>query len=114
MALNRVFDVKNLGTAFVSLLCMTLYGSAFAAEHLEIQVQLNTTWRSRTQTNKHEVTAICVLGTNDWYIGGQFQQNARIEYWQTGATILERQVINSGMYLEQAKDYVSEKMGAKP
>jgi hypothetical protein len=106
-------NCNSLALTLLSAVIITA-NSLLAAEHLEIQVQLNTTWRSQTQTNKHEITATCVLGTNDWYIGGQFLQNARVDYWQTETSILERQIINSGMYLEQAKDLLSEKVGGKP
>ncbi len=111
----RAFEMKRLlkssGGKLVFLLIVSAIQSTFAAEHLEIQIKLHTTSKTQTQTNEHEITALCVLGTNDWYISGQFLRNAHVEYWSTGTTILERKVINKGMYWEQTKDFISEKLG---
>jgi len=107
------YQPKCLVAVISWLLWLSFIASAFAAEHLEIRVRLNTTWKSQTQTNEHETIAICVLGTNDWYISGQFLKNANVEYWLIGTNVLERQVITSSMYLEQAKDFISEKIGTK-
>ena len=101
--------------AFISmLLFMSVVAPTFAADHLEIRVRLNTTFTSQTRTNEHEVTALCIFGTNDWYISGPFMENARMEYWLMGTNVFERQTITSSMYLQQAKDFISEKIGTKP
>jgi len=96
-----------------SLLSLLVIAPAFAADHLEIRTRLHGTWEAQTTTNEHETTVICVVGTNDWYISGQFLKNASVEYWLTGTEVLERKVITSSMYLEQAKELISEKLGTK-
>jgi len=111
--LARKYRPKSLAANLSLLLFLSVVPPASAAEHLEIQIRLNSTFKSPRQTNEHEKTAICILGTNDWYISGAFTQNADIEYWLTGTTVLERRTINSSMYLQQAKDYLSEKIGTK-
>lgn len=113
MSLLRTYQPKSFVAVISLLLWLSFIASAFAAEHLEIRIRLNTTWKSQTQTNEHETLAICVLGTNDWYISGQFLQNANVEYWLIGTNVLERKVITSSMYMEQAKDFISEKIGTK-
>jgi len=93
------------------LLCLAAIGPASAADHVEIRIRLQTTWASPTVTNEYEGTAICVLGTNDWYISGEFLKNARVEYWLTGTNVLERKMITSNMYGQRAKDFISETLG---
>ena len=90
---------------------MSAAASAFAAEHLEIQIRLDSTFESPTRTNEYEVTAVCILGTNDWYISGRFMENAKVEYWLIGTNVFERTTITSSMYVKQAKDFISQKIG---
>jgi hypothetical protein len=85
-----------------------------AAEYVEIKVELNSTWRSKHQTNNVARTATCIVGTNDWYIAGNFLKNAHVEYWLVGSNVMELRKITSGMYLEQFKDFVSEKILRQP
>src|SRR5687768_4720497 len=113
MNLLGTFQPRFLVAVISLLLWLSFIASAFAAEHFEIRMTLNTTWKSQTQTNEHETIAICVLGTNDWYISGQFLRNANVEYWLIGTNVLEHKVITSSMYLKQAKDVISEKIGTK-
>jgi hypothetical protein len=101
------------GALAALLLLMSVAASAFAADHLEIQIRLDSTFESPARTNEHEVTAICILGTNDWYISGQFMENAQVEYWLIGTNVFERQTVTSSMYVQQAKDMISEKLGTK-
>src|ERR1051325_4468203 len=81
-----------------------------AAEYVEITTELNSTWISPPITNYFSNTATCVIGTNDWYISGDFLKNAHVEYWLVGTNVVERKVITSSMYLQQAKDIISEKL----
>jgi hypothetical protein len=37
-------------------------------------------------------------------------KNARVEYWLVGTNVVERKVITSSMYLQQAKEIISEKI----
>jgi hypothetical protein len=81
-----------------------------AANYTEITVELNSTWQSQSRTNQRRVTGTCLVGSNDWYIAGDFLQNAKVEYWLVGKNVVERKLITSSMYLEQAKQYASEKI----
>ena len=113
MNLLRTYQSKSLVAVISFLLWLSFIASAFAAEHLEVRIRLNTTWKSQTQTYEQETIATCVLGTNDWYISGQFLKNANVEYWLIGTNVIERKEISSSMYLAQAKDFISEKIGTK-
>lgn len=85
------------------------------AEYVEITTELNFTWHSPTRTNHHSYFATCIVGTNDWFIAGDSLNNADVEYWLVGTNVVERKVITTSMYLQQAKDIVSEKiLGKKP
>jgi hypothetical protein len=114
MTLPRKYRSGALAANISLLLLMTVVASSLAADHLEIQVRLNSIFRSPARTNEYNVTATCILGTNDWYISGQFAENANHEYWLKGTKVFERQTITSSMYVKQAKDYISEKLGTKP
>lgn len=86
-----------------------------AAEYVEITTELNSTWHSSTTTNHYSNIATCIVGTNDWFISGDFLKNADVEYWLVGTNVVERKVITTSMYLQQAKNIVSEKiLGRKP
>jgi hypothetical protein len=83
--------------------------------YTEIMVELNSTWRSPTLTNHHSVVATCIVGSNDWYFSGDFTQNARVDFWLIGTNVVEYSTITSSMYVEQAREYVGEKiLGEKP
>lgn len=114
MILVRKYQPRTLAANISLLLFMTFVASTFAAGHLEIQIRLNTTFKSPTQTNEDEKTAICILGTNDWYISGPFVKNADVEIWLIGSNVIERETITSSMYFQRAKDLISEKIGTKP
>lgn len=79
-----------------------------AADSVEIKIELNSTWKSQTKTNQHTKTARCVVGTNGWYIAGDFIENAATAYWLIGTNVIEHRIITSSMYLRQAEDFVSE------
>jgi hypothetical protein len=113
MILLHKFPYGALATTIALLLLMSVAASAVAADHFEIQVKLDSTFESPARTNEHEVTAICILGTNDWYISGQFMDNAQVEYWLIGTNVFERKTVTSSMYVQQAKDMISEKLGTK-
>ena len=86
-----------------------------AADYTEIMVELNSTWRSRTLTNHHSVAATCIVGSSNWFFSGDFQKNAKVDYWLIGTNVVEYQTITSSMYVAQAKEFVSEKiLGEKP
>jgi len=86
-----------------------------AADYVEITIELNSTWRSQRTTNHHGTTARCIVGSNDWHISGDFLRNAKVDYWLVGTNVIEHRIITSSMYIEQAKDFVSEKiLGQKP
>jgi hypothetical protein len=85
-------------------------GAAQDFRYVEIKLELDSTWHFGKRTNYHHFAATCVTSTNDWYISGDFSTNARVEYWFTGANILERRLITSGMYLERASEYISQKV----
>ena len=51
-----------------------------AADYVEIAVELKSTWTSQSKTNHHTKTARCVVGTNGWYIAGNFLENAEAHY----------------------------------
>ena len=69
-----------------------------AADYVEIAVELKSTWTSQSKTNHHTKTARCVVGTNDWYIAGNFLENAEAHYWLIGTNVIERR-INDGLRL---------------
>jgi hypothetical protein len=79
-----------------------------AVEYVEIKAELDSTWQPQTQTNHHSKTALCTVGTNAWFISGDFAANARIAYWLLGTNIIEQTTITSSMYFRQAEDFVSE------
>ena len=99
---------------FLIALLVVLHPAARCEDYLEIKTDITSTFESSAGTNFHRsihrVMATCVVGTNDWFIAGDFSQNAHIEYWLVETNIAERTTINSGMYLERAKDLVSEKL----
>ncbi len=96
----------------VCALLLTISGRmVYGGDYLEITVELKSKWESSTMTNFNEATARCVVSTNDWYITGDFVRNAKEEYWLAGSNIIKRRTITSSMYLEQAKDFVLEKLG---
>ncbi len=102
---------------FNVLLCILVIVpiSIRAADYVEITIELNSTWRSQTTTNHHGTTARCIVGSNDWHISGDFLRNAKVDYWLVGTNVIEHRIITSSMYIEQAKDFVSEKiLGQKP
>lgn len=82
-----------------------------AAEEMEIKVELESTWQSPTTTNHHRApTVTCIVGTNGWYISGDFSKNAKTDYWLVGTNVIEHTLITSSMFAERAKDFVSEKI----
>jgi hypothetical protein len=81
-----------------------------AADYVSITVELNSTWQAQTTTNHHTETATCIVGDNDWFISGDFLKNARIDYWLVGSNVIEHKIITSSMYVEQAKEFVSDKI----
>jgi hypothetical protein len=50
------------------------------------------------------------VGSSDWFISGDFAKNAKYDYWLIGTNVVEYQTITSSMYVEQAKEFVSEKI----
>lgn len=102
---------KNFASFASLLFSLAAISPGLAHDYLEIRIKLSSTWAASTRTNEHEATAVCVLGTNDWYISGQFLRNAHLEYWLIGTNVVERKEINSNMYLKRAEDYVLEKLG---
>jgi hypothetical protein len=98
--------------AVTLLLLNALFASRAVAakDHLEFELELSATWETAAKTNHHHVTATCVVGTNDWFIAGNFLTNARVEYWLVGASIAERRTITSSI----GRDDVSEKPGRGP
>jgi hypothetical protein len=97
MILVRKYQSRALAANISLLLFMSVVAPTFAADYLEIQISLDTTFKSPTQTNDHEITAICILGTNDWYISGPFVSNANVEIWLTGTNVIERQTTTSSV-----------------
>jgi hypothetical protein len=86
-----------------------------ASDHVEITVELNSTWRSQWLTNQHSVRATCIVSSNDWFISGSFLKNAKVDYWLVGTNVVEHRTITISMYVEQAKEFVSEKfLGQNP
>ena len=86
-----------------------------AEDYTEITVELNSTWQSLSLTSHRRATATCIVGTNTWFFSGDFLKNAKVEYWLVGTNIVEQRTITSSMYLEQAKEFVSEKvLGQNP
>ena len=96
----------NMAVLILALAPLTIR----AADYAEITVELSSTWRSNGTTNHHSVTATCVVGSNYWFISGEFLKNAKIDSWLVGDRIAEYQTITSGMYFEHAKEFVSEKV----
>lgn len=97
----------TIGLALFSWGCQP---SARGEDFLEIITEMASTFENPARTNVNKVAVTCVVGTNEWYIAGDFSENARIEYWLVGTNIAERTTITSGMYLERAKELFSEKV----
>jgi hypothetical protein len=97
MILVRKYQSRALASNISLLLFMSVVAPTFAADYLEIQISLDTTFKSPMRTNEQERAAICILGTNDWYISGEFMMNASIEIWLVGTNVIERQTIASSM-----------------
>ena len=114
MILVPKHQLRTFPATISLLLFLSVVASTFAADHLEIKIKLNTTWTSPTHTNENDITVTCILGTNDWYISGQFMKNARVEYWLIGSNVIERKTITSSMYLQQAENFISEKIEKHP
>lgn len=81
-----------------------------AAEYAAIEVELNSTWESANTTNRHSITASCVVGPDDWFISGDFLKNARVDCWLIGTNVVEHRVVTSSMHLQRARDFVSERI----
>jgi hypothetical protein len=62
---------------------------------MEITVELDSTWRSRTTTNHHHHTGKCVVGADGWSITGDFLKNSVVDYWASGTNIIERILFTS-------------------
>jgi len=100
--------------ALLSLINMTAT-RIHAAENVEITAELDSFYPSGTTTNHFSVTVICVVSTNHWFIRGNFLRNADVYFWFTGTNVVEHKIITDSMYLQGAKDFVSEKFrGQKP
>jgi hypothetical protein len=100
--------------ALLSLLTM-MATRIHAAENVEITAELDSFYPSGTTTNHFSVTVTCVVSTNNWFIKGNFLRNADAYFWLIGTNVVEHRVITDSMYLQRAKDFVSEKFpGQKP
>src|ERR1051325_8714746 len=105
----RLIRTIRLGPAFaLSAALLVIAPDIHAAEYVEISAELNSTWQSRTTTNLSLKTTRCISGTDGWFISGDFLKNAKIDYWLFGTNVIEQTTVSSSMYLEQAKDFVSE------
>jgi hypothetical protein len=104
------------GRAFFLFTTLIIVATAIhAAEYVEISTELNSTWRSGARISHQSIIAICVVGTNDWSISGNFTRNTKNDYWLFDTNVIERRTITSSMYLQQAKDLYLEKiMRQKP
>lgn len=94
------------------LLCAVMVAPLLvrAADHVEFKVELDATWESQSRTNRHKMTATCVVGSNDWFISGNFSKNGQVSYWLVGTNEVEENIITSSMYRERAEDFVHEKI----
>jgi hypothetical protein len=79
-----------------------------AAEYVEITIDLDSTWQSRTKTNHYSRTARCIVGTNVWFFEGDFLGNAKAGYWLIGTNVIEHIIITSSMDGRPAGQFVSE------
>lgn len=105
---------RSLASALLSMLTMVATGG-HAAENVEITAELISTYPSGTTTNQYSVTVTCVVRTNDWFIRGNFLRNGDAYFWLIGTNVVEHRVITDSLYLQRAKDFVSEKFpGRKP
>lgn len=80
------------------------------AEYVEIRAELTSTFESSARTNLDSFSATCIVGTNDWFLSGDFAFNSHSEYWLVSSNIVERRVFTTSMYEQRAKDFVSEKI----
>ena len=97
-----------LAAALLSLLTM-MATRIHAAENVEITAELDSFYPSGTTTNHFSVTVTCIVSTNNWFIRGNFLTSADAYFWFTGTNVVEHRVITDSMYLQRAKDFVSEK-----
>jgi hypothetical protein len=81
-----------------------------AADYLDITVDLGGTFVSAAKTNHYGKKARTVIGGTGWYISGDFAENAEMSYWLVGTNVVRHTRITSSMYLEQAKEFVSERV----
>ena len=62
---------------------------AQADDYVEITAELDSTWKFQSQTNYHHKKFKCVVGSNDWYISGDFAENASSDCWLVGSNVIE-------------------------
>ena len=106
-----VNTLRRIGDFITALLIFGVFHPpARCEDYVEIKTEVTSAFESPAGTDLHRVMATCVVGTNDWFIAGDFSQNARTEYWLVGTNIAERTTITSGMYLERAKELAKEKL----
>jgi hypothetical protein len=67
----------------------------WAANYVEVTVEIDSTWRSSISTNHHHATGKCIVGAYDWFITGDFLKNAVVDYWRLGTNTIERRLITS-------------------
>jgi hypothetical protein len=83
--------------AIIMVLCLSAIRprTSLAADYAEITVELNSTWRSRTLTNHHNIAATCIVGSNRWFISGDFLKNVKVDYWYIAPNVVEFRTITS-------------------
>lgn len=81
-----------------------------ASDDVEITVTLDWESHSRTKTNRYNRTLTCIVASNGWFISGVTSQNSTTDFWLVGTNVVAHTTITDSMYLQRAKEFVSEKV----
>src|SRR5688572_23320767 len=104
------FRTRSVMRLAVSLIFYSFLVSVRGAEYTEITLDVESTFESSPRTNDYKYRVTCVVGTNDWFFSGDFGRNFHSEYWLVGTNVVERMVMTSSMYVQQVRDFISEKI----
>lgn len=92
-----------------------IVGSDANASFMELTVEVTSTFKSASRTNRSKIAARCTFGPTNWFIAGDLAENAFVEYWLDGNEVIRRSTVTSSMYLRQGKEFIEETVnGRKP
>ena len=80
---------------FLSLLIAI---QATPAQYVELTADIETVVHERGTTPRPQTWKVrCVVGTNTWYMEGEFVKDTKTSWWFTGTNLIERTVLTKGI-----------------